>query len=95
MPPKHTPSPGNEFSSGEPPMRMPHLEFIYRIVADMSPNSFSIPNVHGTGISRLILPIIGGTVRGPRIIGEIVKNSGADWAQRISGNSSTKVRMRR
>lgn len=94
MPPRHSPSPGNGFSSGEPPMRMPHLEFIYRIVADMDPNSSSIPNVHGTGLSRLILPIVGGTVHGPHITGEIVKNSGADWAQRVSGSSS-KVRIRR
>lgn len=65
-------------------MRMPHLELIYRIVAFMNPDSTSIPNVSNTGLSRLILPIAGGTVRGPNINGEIVKNSGADWAQRTS-----------
>lgn len=65
-------------------MRMPHLEFIYRIVAFMDPDSSSIPNVGNTGVSRLILPIRGGTVRGPNIRGEIVRNSGADWAQRFS-----------
>lgn len=83
MAPNHTPSPGNEFSSGEPHMRMPHLEFIYRIVAEMDPGACPIPNVQGTAVSRLILPIAGGTVRGPHIKGEIVKNSGADWAQRV------------
>lgn len=98
MAPGHTPSPGNAFSSGEPPMRMPHLELIYRVVALMGPgpgpsSSYSIPNVHGTGVTRLVLPIAGGTVRGPRISGEIVQNSGADWAQRIGGvgSGSTKV----
>lgn len=70
-------------------MRMPHLEFIYRIVAFMDPGFTSIPNVHNTGLSRVVLPIAGGTVRGPKINGEIVRNSGADWAQRIS---SSKVR---
>lgn len=70
-------------------MRMPHLEFIYRIVAFMDPGLTSIPNVHSNGVSRLILPIAGGTVRGPKIKGDIVRNSGADWAQRIS---SSKVR---
>jgi hypothetical protein len=64
-------------------MRRPHLEFIYRIVADMDPNASLIPKVQGTGISRLVLPIVGGTVRGPQVNGEIVKNSGADWAQRV------------
>lgn len=70
-------------------MRMPHLEFVYRIVALMDPGLTSIPDVHNAGLSRLILPIAGGTVRGPKIRGEIVRNSGADWAQRIS---SSKVR---
>lgn len=83
MAPNHTPSPGNDFSSGEPPMRRPHLEFIYRIVAEMDPGASPIPNVHGSAISRIVLPIAGGTVRGPQIKGEIVRNSGADWAQRI------------
>lgn len=71
-------------------MRMPHLEFIYRIAALMDPGSTSIPNVHNTGLSRLILPIAGGTVRGPRIKGDIVQNSGADWAQLTS---ASKVRV--
>lgn len=90
---KHTPSPGNPFSSGEPPMRMPHLAFIYRIVAYMRPGdgagggTSTIPNVHGTAVTRLVLPIAGGTVRGPRISGEIVPDSGADWAQRIGGSA--------
>lgn len=64
-------------------MRQPHLEFIYRIVAEMDPGASPIPNVQGTAVSRIVLPIAGGTVRGPQIKGEIVKNSGADWAQRI------------
>ncbi|KAJ4422772.1 hypothetical protein N0V82_002551 [Gnomoniopsis sp. IMI 355080] len=90
MAPEQVSSPGNGFATGESSMRMPHLEFIYRIVAFMDPGFSSIPNVHNTGLSRLILPIAGGTVRGPKINGEIVRNSGADWAQRIS---SSKVRM--
>ncbi|KAH8775579.1 hypothetical protein F5883DRAFT_701774 [Diaporthe sp. PMI_573] len=95
MTPNHTPSPGNDFSSGEPPMRQPHLEFIYRIVADMDPGASPIPNVQGTAVTRIVLPIAGGTVRGPQINGEIVKNSGADWAQRIeSPKSPTKLNAR-
>lgn len=68
-------------------MRMPHLEFIYRIVVSMDPTSSLIPNIHNNGSSRLILPIAGGTVRGPLVNGEIVQNSGSDWAQIIGGSS--------
>lgn len=90
----HTPSPGNAFSTGEPPMRTPHLEFLYRIVAHMGPGPLSvIPNVHGTGITRLVLPIAGGTVRGPRVRGEIVRDSGADWAQRIDGGGGSSAKV--
>ncbi|KAK2011932.1 hypothetical protein LZ32DRAFT_692217 [Colletotrichum eremochloae] len=84
--PPHVPSPGNAFSpSGVdvPPMRMPHLNFVYRIVCDMDPNSYEIPNVDSSGITRHVLPILGGSVKGPRIQGKIVERSGADWLQRI------------
>ncbi|KAK1498431.1 hypothetical protein CCUS01_12788 [Colletotrichum cuscutae] len=82
----HAPSPGNAFSpSGVavPPMRMPHLDFIYRIVCDMDPNESEIANVDNTGVTRLVLPILSGSVKGPRITGKIVERSGADWAERI------------
>lgn len=91
MAPPHTPSPGNAFGSGESSMRMPHLEFIYRVVAFMSPNNVVIPDIHSTGVARVILPISGGTVKGPLVNGVIVKDSGADWAQRIRGPRSSKV----
>ncbi|UQC90402.1 uncharacterized protein CLUP02_15932 [Colletotrichum lupini] len=82
----HAPSPGNAFSpSGVavPSMRMPHLDFIYRIVCDMDPNVSEIANVDNTGVTRLVLPILSGSVKGPRITGKIVERSGADWAERI------------
>lgn len=65
-------------------MRMPHLDFIYRIVCDMDPNVSEIANVDNTGVTRLVLPILSGSVKGPRITGKIVERSGADWAERIS-----------
>lgn len=34
----------------------------------------AIPNVQGPGVTRLILPIAGGTVRSPLIQGEIVRD---------------------
>ncbi|KAF0318177.1 hypothetical protein GQ607_014545 [Colletotrichum asianum] len=83
----HTPSPGNAFTpSGVdvPPMRMPHLDFIYRIVCDMDPSVSEIRNVDNTGTTRLVLPILSGSVKGPRIEGKIVERSGADWAEQVS-----------
>lgn len=81
----HVPSPGNAFlptNSTVPPMRMPYLEFVYRIVANMDETKVSeIRNVDGTPLTRLILPIKDGLVEGPRIKGVIVENSGADWAE--------------
>lgn len=92
--PPSTPSPGNEYSPDVAPLRMPHLEFIYRIVVamDKDPGAVTaIPNAQGLDVTRMVLPIAGGTVRGPLVRGEIVKNSGADWAQRIA--NSSKVRF--
>ncbi|KAH7137322.1 hypothetical protein B0J13DRAFT_609391 [Dactylonectria estremocensis] len=81
----HVPSPGNAHNppgSDVPAMRMPHLDLVYRIVADMDADGISeIPGVDGTSVARVVLPIRGGTVCGPRIKGVIVERSGADWAQ--------------
>ncbi|CCF35300.1 hypothetical protein CH063_01279 [Colletotrichum higginsianum] len=82
----HVPSPGNAFSPcgvNVPPMRRPHLDFVYRIVCDMDPGISEIPNVDNTSVTRVVLPIWGGSVRGPRIQGKIVERSGADWLERI------------
>ncbi|KAH7029878.1 uncharacterized protein B0I36DRAFT_432474 [Microdochium trichocladiopsis] len=83
--PQHEPSPGELDSQGIHAMRMPHLKHVYRIVCHMSGNNTTIPNVQDTDITRLILPIAGGTVSGPQIKGSIVPNSGADWAQLVGG----------
>ncbi|EEY19600.1 conserved hypothetical protein [Verticillium alfalfae VaMs.102] len=82
---RHVSSPGNPFAAQEaavPPMRMPHLEFVYRIVANMDQTKVSeIRNIDGAGLIRLILPIKDGVIDGPRIKGVIVEDSGADWAE--------------
>lgn len=65
-------------------MRAPHLEFVYRLVASMHPtDKYELENLQGTGITRSIGHIHKGTVHGPGIKGEVIENSGADWAQRI------------
>lgn len=68
-------------------MRMPHLEFIYRIVAEMDKEGVTeIAGIDGTSKSRVVLPIQGGQVNGPQIKGIIVHKSGADWAEVINPN---------
>lgn len=79
-----TDSPGNQLYPQVPHMRAPHLEFVYRLVAQMHPtDGYDIENVQGTGVSRSIGHIQAGTVKGPAINGIVVENSGADWAERI------------
>ncbi|KAM0341696.1 hypothetical protein ACHAPU_009944 [Fusarium lateritium] len=88
----HVPSPGNAFSLSDPdmpPMRMPHLEFIYRIVAEMDKGGVTeIKGVDGTSRTRVVLPIQGGYINGPQIKGTIVEKSGADWAEVINPDKS-------
>jgi hypothetical protein len=43
----HTPSPGNAFSPLIPPMRAPHMEFVYRLQAKMGPVRYSMAKLHG------------------------------------------------
>ena len=71
------PSPGNAYaSSGMPPTRLPFLDFIYRLECTMSGEHHP---AGGLGGMRMVLPIAGGTVKGPGIMGTIVEMSGADW----------------
>jgi hypothetical protein len=77
-----TPSPGNALYQDLPPMYAPHMEFVYRMQAKLSA-PIDIANMQGTGLSRSIIPIVGGTVRGAQVNGVLVENSGADWAQRV------------
>lgn len=81
---EHVPSPGNGLFPDIPPMRAPHLEFVYRLVARMHPvDKYEMENIQGTGVTRSVGHIQGGEVRGPKINGTVIENSGADWAQRI------------
>ncbi|EXA30937.1 hypothetical protein FOVG_17714 [Fusarium oxysporum f. sp. pisi HDV247] len=69
-------------------MLMPHLEFIYRIVAEMDKGGVTeIKGVDSTAKSRIVLPIQGSHVLNrPQIKGIIVEKSGADWAEVINPN---------
>lgn len=80
----HTPSPGNDLYPDFPPMRAPHLEYVYRLVAKMHRTAgYEILQPQGVGVSRSIGHIQSGSVKGPKISGVVVENSGADWAERL------------
>ncbi|KAI5307616.1 hypothetical protein KEM55_007843, partial [Ascosphaera atra] len=84
--PEHTPSPGNAYFPDTPPMRAPHMEFVYRLQAHMieGPGSgYDIPKPNGGGTAWSVANIGGGTVKGPGIDGIVVPHSGADWAEEL------------
>jgi hypothetical protein len=80
-----TASPGNEFAIKPFPMQVPHLDFLYRLECEMAKENDNIRSpFDGSGV-RIIMPIIGGTVRGPKLSGTIQHRSGADWGMSMKG----------
>ncbi|KAI1073222.1 hypothetical protein LB507_010866, partial [Fusarium sp. FIESC RH6] len=74
------PSPGNDSYPDMAPMRAPCQEFVYRLVADMHPTKeYDIENIQGTGVSRSVSHIKGGTSR--------------KTAERIGPNGSIPTRL--
>jgi hypothetical protein len=68
--------------------RMPKLEFVYECDATLSPAVEMGKTVEG---QRRIIPITGGTIRGPRIKAELL-NGGWDWnLSRSDGASSVEA----
>lgn len=80
-------SPNDAFKSQAPPTRLPSLDFLYRLDCVMSPKEYLVGKPSNSQTSRVILPISGGTVSGPRINGTIVAASGADWATTLHNES--------
>lgn len=82
---KVTDSPGNVLYPASPPMRTPALTFLYRLECNISPEEIEIGAPHGTGITRSIANIVGGTFKGPGLSGSVLPLGGADWATVIEG----------
>lgn len=78
------PSPGNALYPASPPMRLPHLSFLYRLECMTEKQSFEVGAPYGGGIQRSVVNILAGTFKGPRLQGEVLPG-GADWAQVIQG----------
>jgi hypothetical protein len=76
-------SPGGNFISLPFQMKVPHLDFLYRLSCEMSQDRHYVGAPFDGTQSRLILPIVGGVVKGPRISATIQHMSGADWGTKI------------
>lgn len=85
-------SPGNDYSTEDIRMKIPHMDFIYRLDCEMAKENHPVGAPFGGTTSRTIMPIVGGTVEGPGISGTIQRMSGADWGTMVQG---TGVRINR
>jgi hypothetical protein len=61
------------------------MKFIYRLECEMAKDDHVVGAQSGTSNVRVIMPIVGGTVKGPRITGVIEHMSGADWGLVMGG----------
>jgi len=52
----------------------------------MSSDPITVGAPFGTGNNRVIMNIIGGTLRGPGLAGEILEHGGADWGVSVQGS---------
>lgn len=84
----HPPSPGDSFTPELPPALLPHLEHLYRFVADMGGEPVEAPNTRGTGQTISAANMARGVVTGPRVNGKVLDNSGADLATRVESDET-------
>ncbi|SMQ52327.1 unnamed protein product [Zymoseptoria tritici ST99CH_3D7] len=68
-------------------MRMPSMEFIYRLSCDMASENHAVGAPFSGSHNRVIMPIVGGRVEGPRVSADIQHMSGADWGTAIKGTN--------
>ena len=61
------------------------MKFIYRLECEMAKDNHFVGAQSGTSNARVIMPIVGGTVKGPQISAIIEHMSGADWGLAIGG----------
>ena len=78
-------SSGNQHIDVPLRMKVPHLDFIYRLSCNMAEDNHLVGASFGASHSRVIMPIVDGDVKGPKISAKIERNSGADWSMTIQG----------
>ncbi|KAF2220355.1 hypothetical protein BDZ85DRAFT_267618 [Elsinoe ampelina] len=66
-------------------MRVPYMDFVYRMSAEMADTTQPVGAPFNGKYARMIMPIKGGIVKGPNFSGEIVHMSGADWGTTVQG----------
>ncbi|KAG9675537.1 hypothetical protein KCU99_g4582, partial [Aureobasidium melanogenum] len=89
-----TASPGDAYSDGSISMRTPSMKFIYRLECEMAKDNHMVGAQSGTSNARVVMPIVGGTVKGPQISGIIEHMSGADWGLVIGKTGLTRLDAR-
>ncbi|KAI5236367.1 hypothetical protein E4T43_08666 [Aureobasidium subglaciale] len=87
-------SPGNAYSDRKFEMRIPSMKFIYRLECEMAKDNHFVGAQAGTSNARVIMPIVGGTVKGPRISAIIENMSGADWGTAMGGTGLMRLDAR-
>ncbi|CAD0093168.1 unnamed protein product [Aureobasidium vineae] len=87
-------SPGSAYSDSSIEMRTPSLKFIYRLECEMARSNHVVGAQSGTSNARVIMPIVGGTVKGPQISAIIEQMSGADWGLAIGGTGLMRLDAR-
>ncbi|THV70029.1 hypothetical protein D6D19_01682 [Aureobasidium pullulans] len=87
-------SPDNGHSTNGFKMRTPSLKFMYHLECEMSQENHVVGAQFGTSNARVIMPIVGGTVKGPRISAIIQNMSGADWGLAIGGTGLMRLDAR-
>lgn len=66
-------------------MRTPNLELLFRLEADLSPSDTVVGEPFGGGQTRVIMPIIGGTIKGDTISGKLENLGSADCLTCVDG----------
>ncbi|USW55963.1 hypothetical protein Slin15195_G092820 [Septoria linicola] len=93
-PPDDRAAPGHDFLPLPFRMKAPYLDFVYRLSCEMASDNYAVGAPFGGAHSRMIMPISGGTVRGPHISAEIQKMGGPDWGTAVTGTGFMRLDAR-
>ncbi|KAK3672395.1 hypothetical protein LTR78_007702 [Recurvomyces mirabilis] len=88
------PSIGDQYYDIPLKMLVPQLDFIYRLKCEMAKDNDMVGAAFGGTNIRIVMPILGGTVKGPQISGIIQERSGADWGSVVQGTDYMRLDAR-
>ncbi|GIZ48945.1 hypothetical protein CKM354_001198800 [Cercospora kikuchii] len=87
-------SPGHDYLPLPISMKVPHMDFIYRLSCDMAAENHPVGAPFDGSHRRVIMPIEGGSVKGPGISATIQHMSGADWGTQVAGTEYMRLDAR-